>query len=309
MSTGRINGDIISAKQFTREQMERLFDDASALKPVFSARKRLDDARGRIIATVFMEPSTRTRLSFQFAGVAIGASVIDFGSSDMSSIAKGETFEDTMRMIDDYGPDVIVLRQRVPGNAARAADMCDAPVINAGDGSNEHPTQALLDTFTMRELMGKVDGLTIGMMGDLRYGRTTSSLSYVLDKFDDVTVYYIAPQELKMREEVTGELHNLRYESVTRPDDIMEDLDVLYVTRLQKERFTDPSQYDALKGSYSITVDYLRKFKKVPIIMHPLPRIDELSVDVDALPQAKYFEEARNGLYVRAALLKQILNV
>ncbi|MDG7048315.1 MAG: aspartate carbamoyltransferase [Nitrososphaerota archaeon] len=309
MSTDRIKGDIISGKQFTRGQMEGLFDDASALKSVFSARKRLDDARGRIIATVFMEPSTRTRLSFQFAGVTIGASVIDFGSSDMSSIVKGETFEDTMRMIDDYGPDVIVLRQRVSGNAARAADICDAPVINAGDGSNEHPTQALLDTFTIRELMGKVDGLTIGMMGDLRYGRTTSSLSYVLDKFDDITVYYIAPQELKMREEVTAQLRNLRYKSITRPDDIMEDLDVLYVTRLQKERFTDPSQYDALKGSYSITLDYLRKFKKVPIIMHPLPRIDELSVDVDALPQAKYFEEARNGLYVRAALLKQILNV
>ena len=301
--------DIISALQFEREDVERLIDTAETLRREIEGRGILDYARNKILATVFLEPSTRTRLSFQFAMVKLGGQVIDFGLAEAASIAKGESFEDTMRMVDGYDPDIIVLRQKVPGNAAKAAEICKAPVINAGDGWNEHPTQALLDVYTIWRELKRIDGIKIGIMGDLKYGRTPSSLSYILSKFKDIKIYYIAPEQLQIRPEVLEKIRGVDYEKVDRPEKVMEELDVLYVTRLQKERFEDPSEYERLKGSYNVSRGLLAKFKHIPIIMHPLPRVFELSTDVDDLPQAKYFEQAKNGMYIRAALIKEILGV
>ncbi|MCD6428970.1 MAG: aspartate carbamoyltransferase [Desulfurococcales archaeon] len=307
---GSLKGkDIISALQFEREEVERLFQLAEQLRKEISERGVLGYAKGKIMATVFLEPSTRTKLSFQFAMVRLGGEVIDFEVS-ASSLAKGETDIDTLRIIDGYDPDVIVLRQSKPHFPEQIAGMIKAPIINAGDGPNEHPTQALLDVYTIWRELGKVDGLTIGIMGDLKYGRTPSSLSYLLSKFNDITIYYIAPEALQIREEVLKNIEGkVKYYLVNDVSEVMEKLDVLYVTRLQKERFKDPSEYERLKGSYKIDRSLLSKFKRIPIIMHPLPRVWELDPSVDDLPQAKYFEQAKNGMYIRAALIKEVLGV
>lgn len=301
------NSDILSTLSIPRKFYEELFRETDALKKRLARKSALDICAGRILATVFMEPSTRTRLSFQFAMTKIGGEVIDFGPLESTSTAKGETFEDSLRMIDGYSPDVIVVRSKVEGSAKTAADVCSAPVINAGDGSNEHPTQAMLDLYTMQKIRGKIDGLKVGLMGDLAHSRTTSSLSYALDKFNHVTVYYIAPVELQIRPQVTSFLKNLRVEKAESYENILNDLDFLYVTRVQKERFSDPSEYERLKWSYQLNRASLSKFSHLPYLMHPLPRVDELSPDLDELPAAKYFEQARNGMFVRAALLKRII--
>jgi len=301
--------DIISALQFERAEVEGLFRLADQLRKEISEKGVLDYAKGKVLATVFLEPSTRTKLSFQFAMVRLGGEVIDFEVS-ASSLAKGETDVDTLKIIDGYDPDVIVLRQKKPHFPEEIAGMIKAPIINGGDGPNEHPTQALLDVYTMWRELGKVDGLTIGIMGDLKYGRTPSSLSYLLSKFNDITIYYIAPNVLQIREEVLKNIEGkVTYYQVNDVSEVMEKLDVLYVTRLQKERFKDPSEYERLKGSYKIDKEFLSKFKRIPIIMHPLPRVWELDSGVDELPQAKYFEQAKNGMYVRAALIKEVLGV
>jgi aspartate carbamoyltransferase catalytic subunit len=302
--------DVISALQFTRSDIERLIKLAEEIRGVYESGSRLSIAKDRVMFTAFFEPSTRTRLSFQFAMVKLGGVVIDLGPEEVTSMAKGESPEDTLRTVDSYEPDIIVVRHREPGFAARAAEICRAPVINAGDGYNEHPTQALLDVYTMWRLFKRLDGLVVGLMGDLKYSRTVSSLSYALSSFQDVKLYFISPRELRPREEVLKVLDQRRvyYEFYDRPDEAMERLDVLYVTRLQRERM-NAEEYERLRGSYTITYDYLRKFRKIPVILHPLPRVWELTSDVDVLPQAQYFEQAKNGLYIRMALIKTILGV
>ncbi|WFO74658.1 aspartate carbamoyltransferase [Desulfurococcaceae archaeon MEX13E-LK6-19] len=303
------NQDIVSALQFDRDTVLYLFELAEKLRSEIRDKGILDYARGKIMATVFLEPSTRTKLSFQFAMKRLGGDVIDFDVTT-SSLAKGETDVDTLRIIDGYDPDVIVLRQSKPGFPEQIKDIINAPIINAGDGWNEHPTQALLDVYTIWRELGHVDGLTIGIMGDLKYGRTPSSLSYLLSKFNNITIYYIAPKPLQIREEVLKKIEGkIDYYLVDNVEEVIEKLDVLYVTRLQKERLPDKSMYEELKGSYRITANMLMKYRKIPIIMHPLPRTWELDSSVDKLPQAKYFEQARNGLYVRAALIKEVLGV
>ena len=307
---GSLKGkDIISALQFERAEVEGLFRLAEQLRKEINEKGVLDYAKGKVMATVFLEPSTRTKLSFQFAMIRLGGEVIDFEVS-ASSLAKGETDIDTLKIIDGYDPDVIVLRQKKPHFPEQIAGMIKAPIINGGDGPNEHPTQALLDVYTIWRELGKVDGLTIGIMGDLKYGRTPSSLSYLLSKFNDVIIYYIAPGALQIREEVLKNIEGkVTYYQVNDVSEVMEKLDVLYVTRLQKERFKDPSEYERLKGSYKIDKEFLSKFSRIPIIMHPLPRVWELDPGVDELPQAKYFEQAKNGMYIRAALIKEVLGV
>jgi len=302
--------DVISALQFTRYDVEYLINLAESIRTQIVNGVKLDIARGRILFTAFFEPSTRTRLSFQFAMIKLGGSVIDLGPEEVTSRAKGESPEDTLRTVDSYDPDIIVVRHREPGFAAKAADICKAPVINAGDGYNEHPTQALLDVYTIWKYLGRIDGLTIGLMGDLKYSRTISSLSYLLSNYRDVTIYFISPPALRPREEVLKILdqRRVRYEFVDCVEKVIEKLDVLYVTRLQKERM-NPEEYERLKGSYIISYELLRRFNRIPLIMHPLPRVWELTVDVDVLPQAIYFEQARNGLYMRMALIKSILGV
>ena len=301
--------DILSAKQFDREILLKLFKIANELREEIREKKVLNYAKGRIMATVFLEPSTRTKLSFQFAMKRLGGDVIDFDVTT-SSLAKGETDIDTLRIIDGYEPDIIVLRQRKPLFPMEIKDLIKAPIINAGDGWNEHPTQALLDVYTIWREFGKVDGLRIGIMGDLKYGRTPSSLSYLLSKFNNIKIYYIAPEPLQIREDVLQYIGGkIEYEIVYDVTNIIEKLDVLYVTRLQKERLPDQSLYEKLKGSYKLTADLLLRYKKIPLIMHPLPRTWELDTSVDTLPQAKYFEQAKNGLYIRAALIKEVLGV
>ncbi|MEM0452005.1 MAG: aspartate carbamoyltransferase [Nitrososphaerota archaeon] len=300
--------DIISSLDFDRETLEHLFNEADKIREELRSRSILDYCHGKIMITVFLEPSTRTRLSFQFAMIKLGGIVVDFGLEQAASIAKGESFEDTIRMVDGYDPDIIVVRHKEPGSALRAAEIAVRPVINAGDGWNEHPTQALLDLYTIKRELGRIDNITIGIMGDLKYGRTPSSLSYALSKFENVKIIYIAPRELQIRREVLEKIDGLvEWKMVERVEEVIERLDVLYVTRLQKERFTDLSEYERLRGSYQISLSLLSKFKKIPIIMHPLPRVDELSTDVDSLPQAKYFTQAENGVYIRAALIKEVL--
>ncbi|WP_440059498.1 aspartate carbamoyltransferase [Thermogladius sp. 4427co] len=302
--------DLISALQFSRGDIEYLIRVAEELRKRVESGERLDIARGRVLFTAFFEPSTRTRLSFQFAMIRLGGTVVDLGPEEVSSMAKGESPEDTLRTVDGYGPDIIVVRHREPGFAAKAAQICKTPVVNAGDGYNEHPTQALLDVYTIWRVFGRVDGLRVGMMGDLKYGRTISSLSYALSNFRDVEIYFISPKELQPREEILRVLdqRRVRYELYEKPDDVIEKLDVLYVTRLQKERMK-PEEYERLKGSYIISYDYLKKFSKIPVLLHPLPRVWELTPDVDILPQAMYFEQARNGLYMRMALIKEIIGL
>lgn len=301
--------DIISALQFTREEVEHLFNLAEKLRREIDEKGILDYAKGKVMVTAFFEPSTRTKLSFQFAMKRLGGEVIDFEVTT-SSLVKGETDIDTLKIIDGYNPDIIVIRQSKPHFPEQIAPMIRAPIINGGDGWNEHPTQALLDVYTIWREFGKVDGLTIGIMGDLKYGRTPSSLSYLLSKFKDITIYYIAPEPLQIRDEVIEKIKDkVTYYKVSSVEEVIEKLDVLYVTRLQKERLPDPSMYEKLKGSYKVDVQLLSKFKKIPIIMHPLPRTWELDPSVDTLPQAKYFEQARNGMYIRAALIKEVLGV
>ncbi|MCX8185341.1 MAG: aspartate carbamoyltransferase [Sulfolobales archaeon] len=307
---GSLRGrDVLSAFDFNREDLFRLFDLAERLRGEISSRGILDYARGRVMVTAFFEPSTRTKISFQFAMARLGGEVVDF-IEEASSIRKGETEEDTMRILDGYSPDVIVVRHSRPFFPHSVKDIVKAPIINGGDGTNEHPTQALLDVYTIWREFGRVDGICIGILGDLKYGRTAPSLSYILTRFNDVTIYYIAPRQLQVREEVLKKIEGrVRYHLVESVEEIASKLDVLYVTRLQKERFEDPQEYERLKGSYIITRNMLEKHRKIPMIMHPLPRVGEITTDVDTLPQAKYFEQAKNGMYVRAALLKEVLGV
>lgn len=298
--------DIVSTLDIGRGSLEHLFQETDSLQKQLKEKGVVDVCGGSLLVTVFLEPSTRTRLSFQIAMTRLGGQVIDFGLAEAASIVKGESFEDTMRMVDGYDPDAIVLRSRVAGSARSAADLCAAPVINAGDGSNEHPTQAMLDLYTIGRIRGSIDGVKIGLMGDLAHSRTTSSLSYALDKFNGVQIFYIAPAQLQVRQEVIDALHHARIEKVDSFESVVTELDFLYVTRLQRERFSDPTEYERLKGSYLLNRKMLLKHDKVPYILHPLPRVDELNPDMDDLPISKYFEQARNGVYVRAALLKNI---
>jgi aspartate carbamoyltransferase catalytic subunit len=300
--------DILSSFDFDRETLEHLFEEAETLRKKLSTT-HLKIADSKTMATVFLEPSTRTKMSFQMAMLKLGGSVIDF-QPESSSFQKGESDLDTMKIIDGYSPDIIVLRQSKPFFPHSIKEEIAAPIINGGDGTNEHPTQALLDVYTIWRELKRVDGLRLGIMGDLKYGRTAPSLSYMLTFFKDVKIYYIAPKELGLREEVKEKIRNkISFVEVERLEDIEEELDALYVTRLQKERFKDPSEYERLKSSYVVNLEALNKLKRIPIIMHPLPRVWELPQEVDSLPQAKYFEQAKNGMYVRAALIKEILGI
>lgn len=298
--------DIISAFDFRREDFLQLFKDAKVCEQLGTLRI----AEDKMAITVFLEPSTRTRLSFTSAMLKLGGRVMDFGSIEASALMKGESFEDTITMLDGYDPDVIIIRHKVEGSAKVAADVSEHPVINGGDGMREHPTQALTDLYTMMKAFGKIDGLRVGLLGDLKHGRTLSSLSYALSMFKDTKIYCIAPEALQMRQEVLDKISGkMEYESYTSLEKLKDEIDVLYVTRIQKERFSDLKEYERLKGSYIISPSLLSKLKKVPIVMHPLPRVDEITTDVDKMPQAKYFEQAANGMYVRMALLASVMGL
>ncbi len=302
--------DIISARDFNREDLEALFRHADLYERDPDLYRGL--LRGCVAALVFVEPSTRTFHSFEAAARILGCDVTAIRDPSVSSIAKGESLHDTIKMIESYGASVIILRHPSRGAALYAAEISSVPLINAGDGSREHPTQAMLDLYTIARKRGGIDGLRIAFLGDLRFSRTVSSLSYALSFFRDIEIFYIAPPILQTRREVKIYLdeRGVRYREVIdmgEAREILRDVDVLYVTRLQKERFPDPSEYEKLRGAYTVGPEILGIVRKDTGIMHPLPRVDELSPELDSAPNAWYFDQARWGLNVRVALLSLIL--
>ena len=298
--------NIISVRDLNKQKLELIFDATNKIIDM-SQDKRREIARGKTLGYLFFEPSTRTRLSFESAIALLGGTSVGIADAASSSIHKGETLGDTVKVISSYC-DVLVLRHSLDGSSRFAAEISNKPVINAGSGTEEHPTQTIQDLFTIKKEKKKIDGLKIGITGDLKYGRTVYSLLYGLRNYD-VDVHLISPESLRIRSDSTYDIKKeLSYTESSSIDEYIDDLDVLYVTRIQKERFPDEEEYAKVKGSYVIGSDMVKKMKDDAIILHPLPRIDEISADVDNTKQAKYFEQVEYGKYTRAALLGLILN-
>ena len=295
---------VIESQQFDRKALEKLFKVADGFE-----KKHGIPLRGKIMASLFYEPSTRTRFSFESAMLRLGGSVITTeNAKEFSSVSKGETLEDSIRVVSGYA-DVIVLRHDEEGSAKRASIVSDVPVINAGDGSGQHPTQALLDLYTIRRELGKVDGIRIAFVGDLKHGRTIRSLAYLLGKFKKVKIDFVSPKGLRVGADIKEYLdrHGVYYEETENLDPVITEVDVFYQTRIQKERFKNPKEYTKFKGCYRIDLALVKRMKRKSIIMQPLPRVDEIATEVDTSTKAVYFKQARYGLLVRMALLKEIL--
>lgn len=299
--------DILSVKQFDRESLGYIFEVAHEMEEMVRRVGTFDLLKGKILASVFYEPSTRTSSSFTAAMERLGGSVIPINEVRYSSVSKGESLPDTIRTLECYA-DVIVLRHSEVGSAALAARYASKPIINAGDGVGEHPTQALLDLFTILEEMKRVDGLTVTLLGDLKNGRTVHSLARLLSLFK-VKINYVSPEILRMPAEVLAEVteKGIPQREVTSLEEVLPETDVLYVTRVQKERFENSDDYEAVRGSYVIEPDLMKRAKDDMIVMHPLPRVGEIDMSFDADPRAAYFRQMEYGLYVRMALLALVL--
>ena len=301
--------DILSVKQFSRADLEYVFGVAHEMRGMVERVGTFDLLKGKILANLFYEPSTRTSSSFTAAMERLGGSVIPINEVKYSSVTKGESLTDTVRTLECYA-DVIVLRHPETGSAAIAAKAARKPVINAGDGTGEHPTQALLDLFTIFEELGVgvVDGLTVTMLGDLKYGRAVHSLVRLLSLYE-VKINYVSPDILRMPKQVMDEVGQkmIQQKEFSSLGEVLPETDVLYVTRVQKERFEDPAQYEKVKGAYVIDAATMKSAKKDMIVMHPLPRVTEISMDFDDDPRAAYFRQMEYGLYVRMALLAMVL--
>jgi len=294
--------DILRTDLLSDEELELILSTAARLERVLEAGGRLTNMEGQVLATLFFEPSTRTRLSFETAMLRLGGQVITVADSKTSSTAKGESLADSMRTVEGYA-DVIVIRHPRKGSAQEAADAVAVPVINAGDGTGQHPTQALLDVYTIRKEKGTLEGLTVTLAGDLKNGRTVHSLVYLLARFG-MRLLFVSPPGLEMPADITADLRKMGAE-VSEGSDLaaaMRQSDVVYVTRIQRERFDDTAEYERLKGSYVVNMDMVRQAKP-GIIMHPLPRVDEIAPEVDAYEGAAYFRQAANGVPIRMALL------
>ncbi|MFX0070941.1 MAG: aspartate carbamoyltransferase [Candidatus Hermodarchaeota archaeon] len=300
----KFNEGIVSAKQFNREDILYILQKATDMISV----KNSNILNGKILAALFFEPSTRTRLSFESAMYRLGGNVIGFQSGEVSSIKKGESLADTIRTVENYS-DCIVIRHQMEGAAKLAAKFAKIPIINAGSGSGEHPTQALLDLLTIKEECGTLDGLNIGIMGDLKYGRTVHSLAILLSNFD-VNVYFISPQTLMMRNRDREFLQHtqFKFKEIINFRNILDILDVLYMTRIQKERFVDLEEYDKVKNFYIFRKEDLKETKGSFKLLHPLPRINEISPKVDNSEKAIYFKQTYYGLKLRQAILAEILS-
>ncbi|RCK74308.1 MAG: Aspartate carbamoyltransferase [Anaerolineae bacterium] len=306
--TGRFYGkDILSVKQFNRADLEYIFGVAHEMREMVERIGTFDLLKGKILANLFYEPSTRTSSSFTSAMERLGGSVIPINEVRYSSVAKGESLPDTVRTLECYA-DVIVLRHPEIGASALAAQYARKPIINAGDGVGEHPTQALLDLFTIVSELNQVDGLTVTMLGDLKYGRTVHSLARLLSLYD-VKLNYVSPEILRMPAEIVQELNekNIVQKEYTALDEVLPQTDVLYVTRVQKERFENLDEYESVKDAYVITPEVMQAAKDRMIVMHPLPRVGEISMEFDSDPRAAYFRQMEYGLYVRMALLAMVL--
>ncbi len=306
-NNGFYRQDVISVRQFDRDKLSYIFSLAEEMRHMVQQIGSADLLRGRVLANLFYEPSTRTSSSFMAAMQRLGGSVIPINEVRYSSVTKGESLPDTIRTLECYA-DIIVLRHPEVGSAQIAADAAEKPIINAGDGTGEHPTQALLDLFTIQEELRRIEGLKVAMVGDLKYGRTVHSLTRLLSLFD-VQLAFVSPEVLRLPRELLEEVRAkgmpaAEYEDVA---EVIGDADVLYVTRVQKERFEDQSLYEKVKGAYVINPELLARAKERLIVMHPLPRVNEISYDVDRDPRAAYFRQMENGMYIRMALLAAVL--
>lgn len=295
---------VLGVRQFDRPLLETLLRASHEMEAVAHAGQ---DRRlaGRLLATLFFEPSTRTRLSFEAAMYRLGGQVLTMESGrETSSAAKGESIEDTIRIVQGYA-DAIVLRHYQEGMAARAAAVARVPIVNAGDGAGEHPTQALIDLYTIQRELGRLDGLRVALVGDLRYGRAVRSLALLLCQTHGLEIIRVTTPELDLRADVLAHLdeHGVRHRRESRLLAALSDVDVVYQTRVQHERFTDEVAYERSRGAFIIDATSMRHLPAHAIVLHPLPRVDEIAPDVDADPRAAYFRQARNGLYVRMALL------
>ncbi|HJX04186.1 MAG TPA: aspartate carbamoyltransferase [Thermoplasmata archaeon] len=309
MSTTFRGMDVVSIRDFSREQIEHVLKLAEKMVPIAKGEERSVLLEGYVLGSLFYEPSTRTRLSFDAAMTRLGGRVLGFDQPTGASVAKGETLADTIRMVDSYC-DVIVLRHPQEGASRLAAHFATKPVINAGDGAGQHPTQTMLDLFTIRKEKKKVEGIHVALVGDLKYGRTAHSLSEALAMFG-AQLTFVAPPSLQIPKEHMKEIESMGQKPRTSSnlEDVVKDVDVLYVTRIQKERFPDPAEYQKVAGMYRIDSALLKNAKDDMIVMHPLPRVGEIDSEVDLTGHAKYFDQAFNGVPVRMALLALVLGV
>ncbi|ADB58176.1 aspartate carbamoyltransferase [Archaeoglobus profundus] len=292
---------LISIDDLSKDDIMHILKRAEEFEDVARGLKRSKLLEGKILANLFFEPSTRTRMSFETAMKRLGGDVINMTAQEASSIAKGESLADTVRIISKY-VDVIVIRHPLEGSARFASEHSEVPVINAGDGAGQHPTQTLLDLYTIMKECGRIEGLKVALMGDLKYSRTVHSLIKALNLFNN-EIYLISPESLRLPEEF---LEEIKAKEVTL-DEVIDKIDVLYVTRIQKERFPDEEEYKKVAGSYRITAETLKRAREDLIIMHPLPRVDEIDVSVDKTKHAKYFDQAFYGVPVRMAILCEVL--
>ncbi len=299
---------LLSPLDMSVEELDSLFDLANDIEN--NPDKYKDACRNKKIATLFYEPSTRTRLSFEAAMINLGGQVLGFSEAASSSAAKGESLADTIKVVSCYA-DICAMRHPKEGSALVAANNASIPVINAGDGGHQHPTQTLTDLLTIRSLKGKLGGFTIGLCGDLKFGRTVHSLINALLRYDDIKFILISPEELKVPDYIRDAIEEAgcEYEEVTNLDDVMGDLDILYMTRVQRERFFNEEDYIRLKDSFILTKDKMKEAREDMLVLHPLPRVNEISVKVDKDPRAVYFKQAQYGVYVRMALILTLMEV
>lgn len=296
---------LIDFHDVSRQEWDMLYQRAGEI--IDHPDAFIDVCRGKVAASLFYEPSTRTNFSFQAAMLRLGGTVFGFADPNSSSAAKGETLKDTIKMVSSYG-DAVVMRTPWEGAAKAASLYSHTPIINAGDGGHMHPTQTMTDLTTMTRLLGKIDGLSLGLCGDLKNGRTVHSLIKAMAKFHDINIFLISPRDLAIPEylRVFMTEHHIKFTEVTGLEAVMPQLDVLYMTRIQKERFVDPLEYERNRGIYVLTRRKLERAKKHMLVMHPLPRVDEIDVDVDDDPRAVYFQQARLGMFARMALLEHL---
>ena len=300
--------DIISMNDMSKEEILEILEIADKIEKT-SEEEKLNFLKGKIIATLFFEPSTRTKMSFESAAFRLGAQVLQLPPLEQSSVKKGESFSDTIRMVESYS-DVIVVRHPNDGAARLASTTSQKPVLNAGDGSNQHPSQTLLDLYTIKDEKGTLNNLSVAFVGDLKYGRTVHSLVKALTHFNPV-IYFVAPKILQMPSYLIDDLdkNNIKYEILEDFRDCLDKIDVFYMTRIQKERFPDIEDYEKLKGVYVINKkNILGKCKEDMIILHPLPRVDEISTDLDDTKHALYFKQAKNGIPIRQAMMMKVLD-
>ena len=301
---------VVESQQFDRELLELVFKTADEMKQDLSSQRRLAKfLDGKIMASLFYEPSTRTRFSFESAMLRLGGSVITTENArEFSSASKGESLADSTRIMNGYA-DVIVMRHNEAGSAVRAAEISRVPIINAGDGAGQHPTQALLDVYTIADAFPRMRDLTIALVGDLRYGRTARSLSYLLTKYENIKLIFVSPPVCRMEGDIKAYLdkYQVNWHEESDLARVVREVDCIYMTRVQKERFHAVEDYQAAASKYILTPELVRDMKADAIIMHPLPRVDEIPKEVDNAPQARYFEQAQNGLYIRMALLYLLL--